>query len=124
MKPERGLVYVCDRVFTLSSAPIPSDGENARPPTTPLLSHYLSVFGISVMENMCQVYMCVCVCVCVCVSGKCKPVLCSHYNQLNHLKVMSSRMEGKVGSQRRGQKTMTNGLDSELLTACDYDSSM
>lgn len=72
MKSEQGFVYVCDRVFTLSSAPIPSDGENTRPPTALFLSHYLSVCGFFVMENMCWFFICVRVCMCVCVTAKCQ----------------------------------------------------
>ena len=39
------------------------------------------------------------VCACVCETGKCQQVLGPHYNQLNCSRVMSSRTDGKKGSQ-------------------------
>lgn len=95
VKPEQGLVYVCDRVFTLSSAPIPSYRKNARPPTALLLPHYLSVYEISLMENMCR--LCTCVYMKMCASGKCQPSLFPHYNQFNRSRLMSSRIKRSRG---------------------------
>lgn len=115
MKPERAFVYVCDRVFTLSSAPIPSDGEKTRPPTALLLSHYLSVCGIFVMENMCWPRMCVR----VLRLGKANPVLCPHYNQLNH-STTSDEFKDRRKRRKPREKTMTNGHDSDLWTARHY----
>lgn len=49
-------------------------------------------------------YVCTSFCLCVCESGECQPVLCPHYNRLNHSSVTSSRMEGKVGSKGEEKK--------------------
>lgn len=120
VKRERWVVYACDRVFTLSSSSISSDGENARPPTALLLSHHTSVYlsvclwGVSLMGKMCLA----CVVFVRVNGGKCQPVLCPHYNQLNPTRAMSSKKNGR----QEEEKNMTNGYDSNLLFACTYES--
>lgn len=61
MKPEQGLVYIWDPVFTLFT-PIPSGGGEARPPSSPLLSHYLSVHGVFLLWRTCAVCVCLGLC--------------------------------------------------------------
>lgn len=88
----------------LHCPPPPSlQGDTTRPLTAPLFSLYLSVFGVSVMENMC------------CLCTQCQLVLCSHYKHLKHSRVKSSRTEGKIEAKR--EEAATISCDSSELSA-------
>lgn len=64
----------------------------------------------------------VCMCECLCVTGKCQPVICPHYDQLNHSRVVIFKDAREGGKPRKREKQMTNGHDSEVQTTSDNDS--